>query len=166
MLVALYETDEGPHVVLTRRAGHLRTHRGEVSFPGGGREPGDESLWATACREAHEEVGLAADLPREIGELDRFLTVGSASLIHPFVAVLDAAPNLEADPAEVDAILLVPLAELLLDEVFHAESWSRSGKLRTLSFFDLFGDTVWGATAAILVQLLSVALGVEHSHNE
>ena len=57
VLAPLYEVDGEAHVVLTRRAQHLRTHRGEVSFPGGGEEPG-ESLWQTALREAEEEVAL------------------------------------------------------------------------------------------------------------
>ncbi|MCB0995818.1 MAG: NUDIX domain-containing protein, partial [Acidimicrobiales bacterium] len=75
VLVPLYEHDGEPHVILTRRSRHLRSHRWEVSFPGGARDPGEE-LWQTAVREAHEEIGLPPGSSRPVGRLDSFVTVG------------------------------------------------------------------------------------------
>jgi 8-oxo-dGTP pyrophosphatase MutT (NUDIX family) len=160
VLVALWDDGDGPHVLLTRRSPHLRSHRWEVSFPGGGHDPEDRSLWHTALREAEEEVGLDPTLPEPVGELDRFVTVGSRSLVHPFVAVLPGRPEgLRAAPEEVEAILHVPLEELLLDEVFREERWPIAGAHRPITFFELVGDTIWGATAAMLRQLLGLATG-------
>ena len=80
--------------------------------------------------------------------------------------VAGGRPVLRPNPAEVDAVLLVPVAELLLDEVYREERWFWEGQERPIFFFELVGDTVWGATAAMLRQLLALALdrpaGIEH----
>jgi 8-oxo-dGTP pyrophosphatase MutT (NUDIX family) len=162
VLVPLYEHDGDVHVVMTRRSPHLRKHRWEVSFPGGRRDDDDPTLWHTALREAYEEIGLETALPRLIGELDRFVTVSSVSLVTPLVAVLPGRPDgLVPSPDEVEAILHVPLSELLLDEVFREEMWPIGELYRPITFFELEGDTVWGATAAMLRQLLAVATGTD-----
>ena len=167
VLVALYNDpiEGGPHVLLTRRSPQLESHTHEVSFPGGRQDPTDPDLWATALREAAEEVALDPADVRLLGRLDPLVTVGSHSFIHPYVAVLDGPPNLVPNPDEVEAILHVPLSELLLDEVYREEEWSRYGEPWIITFFELVGDTVWGATAAMLRQLLAVALGVEDHRN-
>ena len=146
------------HVVLTRRAQHLRSHRGEVSFPGGAQEPG-EDFWTTAVREAFEEVALDPTLPTPIGELDHLRTVTSQSFIVPLVAELPSRPVLVSHPGEVEQILHVSLAELLLPEVFHEEIWTIGGQQRPIFFFDIVGDTIWGATAAMLRNLLAIVTG-------
>jgi 8-oxo-dGTP pyrophosphatase MutT (NUDIX family) len=162
VLIPLYEEGDDVHVVMTRRAPHLRKHRWEVAFPGGRRDDDDPSLWATALREAHEEIGLDPSLPRRIGELDSFVTVSSVSLVSPLVSVLPQRPaDLVAAPDEVEAILHVSLAELLLDEVFREELWPIGDMYRPITFFELVGDTVWGATAAMLRQLLAIATGTD-----
>ena len=160
MLVLLYEDHGEPWVVLTRRASHLRHHAGEVSFPGGRREPGDADLWATARREASEEVGLDPGRVSRVGRLDSFVTVGSRSLVCPFVATVEARPELVPDPAEVERVLHVALAELTDPGAWREEVWllgAEFGGERTMTFFELPGDTVWGATAAVLRRLLTVA---------
>lgn len=161
VLVPLYERDGQVWVVLTRRAAHLRSHRGEVSFPGGGQE-GDEPLVTTALREAHEEVGLDPSTVEVLGELDHLSTVTSGSFIVPFVGVLGGRPDdLVANPDEVERILHVPLAELLAEEVYREEVWSFGDDAeRPMFFFELVGDTVWGATASMLRRLLALVLGV------
>lgn len=167
VLVALYE-DVGPggdgpgepHVVLTRRAQHLRSHRGEVSFPGGGRDPGEGWVEA-ATREAHEEVGLDPALVEVVGGLDHLRTFSSRSSIVPVVGVLPGPPELEANPTEVERILHVGLWELLADGVFREEQWRLPSGYRPIWFFELVGDTIWGATARMLRQLLALAVDVE-----
>lgn len=165
VLAALYDGDDGPTVVLTRRAQHLRNHRGEVSFPGGRQEP-DETLVEAALREACEEVGLPRRGLEVVGELDHLSTFSSQSAIAPFVAVLDHVPELEPNPAEVERILRVPLAELLLPEVFREERWRLPSADRPIYFFELVGDTIWGATARMLRQLLAIVTGVEARDTE
>jgi len=163
VLAPLYDGDQGPTVVLTRRAAHLRNHRGEVSFPGGRQEDHDPDLVATALREAHEEIRLEPSSVEVIGELDRLSTFTSQSMVHPFVGVLPGRPvDLVADPGEVEHILHVPLADLLDPEAFHEEIWRfPDGNDRSLTFFEIVGDTIWGATARMLRQLLAVALDLD-----
>jgi 8-oxo-dGTP pyrophosphatase MutT (NUDIX family) len=130
-----------------------------VSFPGGGREPDDTDLLTTALREAHEEVALDPAAVEVIGELDHLSTVMSRSFIVPSVGILPGRPDLRPAPAEVEHILHVPLDELLLPEVFHEEWWGLPGLDRPLFFFEVVGDTIWGATAAMLRNLLGLVTG-------
>lgn len=161
VLAPLYEDDEGVQVVLTRRAWHMRSHTGEVAFPGGRHEDQDPDLVTTALREAHEEVALDPSSVEIIGELDHLTTVTSRSFIVPYVGAVEGRPELVPEPGEVDAILHVPVAELLLPEVFREERWGFRGLDRPIWFFELVGDTVWGATAAMLRDLLGRILGLE-----
>jgi 8-oxo-dGTP pyrophosphatase MutT (NUDIX family) len=155
VLAALYEDGGDAVVILTRRAQAMRTHRGEVSFPGGGADPGDADLWATALREAHEEIGLEPALVTRIGELDHLQTITGRSYITPFVAVLPGLPELEPNPAEVELVVHQPLRELLDRDVYHAEHWGLPPLDHPIHFFDVVGDTIWGATAAMLVEFLT-----------
>lgn len=158
VLVPLYLDEGQPMVVLTRRSPALRSHTHEVSFPGGRVDDGDESLVATALREANEEVALDPGDVEIIGELDRFVTGGSGSLVHPYVGLLRSPPrSLVPNPAEVEEILYVPLAELLLDIVWREEIWDRGDGAWPVTFFELVGDTIWGATGNMLRQLLTIA---------
>jgi 8-oxo-dGTP pyrophosphatase MutT (NUDIX family) len=158
VLAPLYESDGEAHVVLTRRAQHLRSHRGEVSFPGGGQEPG-EDLWQTALREAEEEVALDPASVERIGEIDHLRTVMSSSFIVPYVGALPGRPELVASPREVELVLHVPLSELLADGVFREERWGIAPQDRPIYFFEIVGDTIWGATGSMLRTLLAIATG-------
>lgn len=161
VLAPLYEDDGEVHVVLTRRAWHMRSHTGEVSFPGGKQDPG-ETLWETALREAHEEIALDPGSVEPVGELHHLATVSSRAAIVPYVGMLPARPHLVPNPDEVDAILHVPLHELLDPEAYRAERWGVPGLDRPIHFFEIPGDTIWGATGAMLVDLLSrITAGAE-----
>ena len=165
VLIPIYcSAQDELHVILTRRSAMMKHHTHEVSFPGGNQEPEDQDLWATAIREAHEEIGLNPELPRFVGTLDSFVTVGSNSLVTPFVGILDTVPALEANPIEVEEIIDVPLAELLNPDIYREEVWQwQDGKSRPVFFFELIGDTVWGATASMLRQFLLVLLSIDQT---
>jgi 8-oxo-dGTP pyrophosphatase MutT (NUDIX family) len=158
--------DEGEvQVLLTVRGQHLRNHQGEVSFPGGRLDPGETALEA-ALREAAEEIALAARDVEIIGTLDDVATVGSRSLIHAFVGVLPQPPSeLIPNPLEVDRVLLVPLSELMGEGVFREERWGVAPLERSIYFFELDDETVWGATARMLVNLLCIAHGVDDARD-
>ena len=158
VLAPLYEADDGLHVVLTRRSSALRVHSGEVSFPGGRQDAG-EALVQTALRESQEEIDLDPTSVEVVGELDHLSTFSSNSFIIPYVGLLDGEPDLRANPAEVAAVLTVPVSELLAPEVYREERWDIFGTERPIFFFELYGDTVWGAIAAMLRQLLGIATG-------
>ena len=153
VLVALAPSDRGVEVLLTRRSMDLRTHRGEISFPGGRLDPG-ETAAAAALREAHEEVGLDPALVRVEGELEHLNTIVSRSYIVPVVASLTAPVELHATSPEVDRVLWVPLDEFTRPDTYRAERWGTPPTDRLLHFFELDDETVWGATASVLVQLL------------
>lgn len=160
VLIALYSERSEMHVVLTRRAQTLRTHRGEVSFPGGRAEPGEDPV-TTAIREANEEIGLLPSVVEPLGELDHLTTITRSSYIVPVVGLLPERPEGEMNPAEVEKILHVSLSELMEPGVYREEQWGSPGMSRPVYFFELEGDTVWGATAALLRQLLAVLTGTD-----
>ncbi len=143
--------DDEPHAVLTRRRADLRRHAGEISFPGGRRDPEDASLRDTALREAEEEIGLARAAVSVVGELSPISTFVTGYLIHPFVGMIAASQQWQLSPREVDAVLELPLRVL------------REGRTRTrmerrgISFetdaYIVGEHLIWGATARILDNL-------------
>ena len=159
VLVALFEDVGETHVVLTKRPETMPSHQGEIAFPGGKREPTDSSLVAAALREAYEEIGLEPDAVEVVIELDTIATVASAFTISPFVGVLAEPPVLKPHPREVVDVFAVPVSELLSPEAYREELWDLWGAYRPMAFFELPGETVWGATARILSRLLLVITG-------
>ncbi len=168
VLVALFEEDGEAHVVLTRRAFHLRQHRGEIALPGGRGDPGETPI-DTALREAHEEVGIESYLVRPIAWLSPLVTFASGSAIWPVVGVLNARPELVIDPGEVDRAFTVPLTALLAEGAFLEERWRRLERrvgadddgFVEIRFFAVPGDLIWGATARVLTELLCLVTGVD-----
>jgi 8-oxo-dGTP pyrophosphatase MutT (NUDIX family) len=160
VLVALFPGAFGAEVVLTRRSSRMLHHRGEISFPGGGVDPGETPVEA-ALREAFEEVALDPALVTVVGELDHISTMVSRNVIVPVVATLTARPEMHPEAAEVDRIFTVPLVELAGADVYREELWGAAPFDRPIHFFELDDETVWGATGRILLQLLSVAAGVQ-----
>jgi len=159
VLVTLADGVAGPEVLLTRRSWEMRSHRGEISFPGGRTDPGETPV-ETALREAHEEVGLEPAAVTVHGELEHLNTVVSRSYIVPKVATVSAPLALEAQTMEVDRVLWVPLAEFTRPDTYRSEVWGIGPTDRTLHFFELDDETVWGATAHMLVDLLTRTLGL------
>lgn len=154
MLVPLFLASDGqdPHAVFTRRRTDLRRHAGEISFPGGRRDPDDADLADTALREAEEEIGLPRTRVTILGELPPVSTFVTNYEIYPFVGLVPAGFRWSASPSEVDAVLELSLAAL------------RSGKTRTrmkrrgIAFetdaYVVDDHLIWGATARILESLL------------
>ena len=168
VLVALFEEAGEARVVLTRRSATLRSHRGEVSFPGGGVDPGEDAV-AAATREAFEEIALDPAAVRPVGWLRPVLTFVTNRQVTPVVAVLDRPPDaLVPSPTEVERAFDVALADLVADGAYHEERWIFPGRLGRGSadgsypvrFFDVAGEIVWGATGRLLYELVCIALGV------
>jgi len=155
VLIALLTENEAPSVLLTRRADHLRNHKGEISFPGGRMEL-NETPHQTALREAREEVALSSDAVSVIGTLNPLTTFVSNSLITPVVARVAGSPSLQADPGEVARIFTVALYDLVRQDTYHNEIWTTDRGDLSIHFFALDDETIWGATARMLHQLLDV----------
>jgi 8-oxo-dGTP pyrophosphatase MutT (NUDIX family) len=158
VLAPLFDEDGEARVVLTRRASTLRSHRSEVSFPGGRVEPG-ETLLQAALRETKEEVGIDPATVEVIGTLTPLMTFSSGALIQPFIGILPARPALRTDPAEVELAFDVSLSDLLADELHRSERWEMGEVARDIHFFELPGDIIWGATGRMLVELLARLTG-------
>ena len=163
VLVPLFEEAGGTRVVLTRRTAWLRSHAGQVAFPGGRVEPG-ESLLEAALREADEEVGLPPPAVTPLGRLTRLGPTSGrpGSTIHPFVGGLAGRPVLRPNPDEVERVFDVGLHELMADGVFREERWGIGGTERPVFFFQVGDETVWGATAAVLHELLVLVAAPGH----
>jgi 8-oxo-dGTP pyrophosphatase MutT (NUDIX family) len=159
VLVPLFVGAEGElRVLLTRRSGGLRSHKGEVSFPGGRVDEGEKPVDA-ALREAFEETSLPHANVRIIGALEPLTTVVSSSRITPFVGLIeDPLPPLMANPGEVERIFDVSLLELTHPDCYHEEIWHFADGTFPVWFFDVDDDTVWGATARMLRRLLDLLL--------
>lgn len=154
VMVPLFSHDGEPWLVLTKRTDTVRMHKGEISFPGGSRDPEDADLWTTALRETHEELGLVPDAVEQIGALDDHPTFASGYIVSPFVATFDPG---EWSPSEheIAEVIELPLAELA--RVGRVEVWSRQGIRYPMHLFDLDGHRVWGVTAFILRRFLDIA---------
>jgi len=155
VLAAVVEREGDHYLLFTKRADHLGEHAGQMSFPGGGREPSDEDLRTTALREAEEEIGLRADEADVVGRLDDIRTTSRYS-VTPYVA---RVPDREyvPDEREVAEIAVLPVAEFLDSANYENErrEHPQYGEA-VVHFFRVGGYTVWGATARILVQLLEL----------
>lgn len=141
-----------PVLLFTRRTESLARHSGQVSFPGGRSEEGDLSPVETALRETFEETGIAPNFVTVAGYLDRYLT-GTGFDIQPVVGVLADGFALIPDPREVAEIFEVPLAFLLDPANRRRESREVAGRQRSFYAFTYKEHEIWGATAAIVVNL-------------
>jgi 8-oxo-dGTP pyrophosphatase MutT (NUDIX family) len=168
VLVPLFEEEGEARIVLTVRSDRLRAHTGEVAFPGG-RLDGDEGVVEGALREASEEVGLDPGSVTVIGQLTAMPTISTDTVMTPVVGTLRDRPSLIANPGEVERVFDVGIRELTADGAFHEELWSVPGRAGApgypegefpVWFFDVAGETVWGATARTLVELICLVLGV------
>lgn len=155
VLVPLVMYPEGPSLLLTVRAAALRSHAGQISFPGGRIEPGDGSPLAAALREAQEEIGLAADRVRLLGYLpDHIVLTGYR--VTPVVACVVPGSEPVLDPAEVSSVFELPWRALSGDAVVESTRRYAGVEVRTHDVLHA-GHRIWGMTASILLELRALA---------
>ena len=153
VLVALFPDGDDVRIILTKRPLTMPTHAGHLAFPGGRADPGDVDEVATALREAHEEVGVEPSSVEVIGFLPSIHTVQFALWVVPVVGLIGPNPVLVPSEREVDKILLPTLAELSRPEAWRSELWTG----RSIWFYELDGEILWGATAMMVRQLLGLS---------
>jgi 8-oxo-dGTP pyrophosphatase MutT (NUDIX family) len=160
VLVPVIDHPGGATILLTRRAETLRSHKGQISFPGGGRDEHDASFAAAALREAQEEVGLDPALVQVIGYLDDY-PVLSGYRITPVIGVVREAFTPVTDPGEVAETFELPLDVLLAEGVFERKILSREGINLPFMELNYAGHRIWGATAGILWSLRQKMLDLD-----
>ncbi len=156
VLVPLFEKEGAPHVLLTRRRADLRRHAGQLSFPGGRIDPTDRDSLAAALREAREEVGLDPAQVGILGRLSDCLVIVTGFRLTPWVGSVPYPYSYAPAPGEVEEILQVRLEDLARPEALRTEMREACGMVHEVHFFTHGHDTIWGATARVLKELLSV----------
>jgi 8-oxo-dGTP pyrophosphatase MutT (NUDIX family) len=152
VLVGMVERSGGLMVLFTRRTDHLHAHAGQISFPGGGAEEGDESLVATALRETEEEIGLDPRRVEILGDLPEYRTI-SGYCVTPFVGLVQPPFRLVPDKFEVAEVFEVPLSFLLDARNHRRQSMVRDGRRREYYAMPYAHYYIWGATAGMLMNL-------------
>ena len=151
-------THPEPTVLLTKRTEQLHDHAGQVSFPGGGRELQDADPVATALRETHEEIGLSPDQVEVVGFLRGYLTI-SGYAVTPVVGLVKPGFQVTIDPLEVAEVFEVPVAFLVDPKNREVQTRELGGEQVGFYLYRYQGQTIWGATAAMLVNFLDTLEG-------
>lgn len=164
VLVLLYPSagddtaDDGTsplHLVLTRRTTSVESHRGQISFPGGSMDPGEDAV-AAARREANEELGVDPAGVTVLGQLSPLYIPPSGFCIYPVVAYAAARPNFVPSPHEVAEVLEVPLDHLTAPATRCEEVWDIRGEPVRVPYYAFGPHKVWGATAMVLCEFLAL----------
>ena len=157
VLIPLLESEGEIFLMLTRRSNEMRSHPGQVSFPGGKQDSDDENSMHTALRETHEEIGLSWEKINIIGKLDQILSL-HYYLVTPYVGLIPSDFEPVPNTDEIESVFKVPLAFFMKSE----NHWSEEKK--TFSFpiivhhFEYQGYDIWGLTAKLIFRLLEVGL--------
>ena len=149
VLIGFRDVGSEANVILTQRTAHLKSHAGQVAFPGGKIDPEDASPEAAAMREAQEEIGLDPNFVTPISRLPDYLT-GSGYRIKPILALVAPDARFEANPDEVEAVIEVPFSHLMNLENHRRESRVWQGAERHYFTIQHIDRHIWGVTAGII----------------
>jgi len=155
VLVLLYPCSDETCLILTRRAESVEHHRGQISLPGGGVHAGETAREA-ALRETEEELGIPPSALDLLGELTPLYVPPSGFCVYPFVAWMGKRPDFVPNPQEVAEIIEVPVSHLLDPATHREETWAWQDAGRCVPFYAVGEHKVWGATAMILCELLTL----------
>ena len=151
ILLPLFEKGRDTYVLLTKRTHKVKTHKGEISFPGGAYDQGDHTLEKTALRECFEEIGLREEDVEMLGCLDDVETL-TQYMIRPFVGILPYPYSFIVNHEEIEHMIELPLQSLLGKDPFQKQVVSVEGEERTIYTYQYGHHVIWGATAKILKQ--------------
>ncbi len=143
-------------ILFIKRTETVKYHKGQISFPGGRREPVDKTMLDTALRELNEEIGVVPEKVEILGELDDSFTVTSNYLISTFVGIIPYPYDFKIDPREIAYTFEVPVSALLTESFFREEMRDTGAVNSVVYFYDYEDKVIWGATARILKQFLDI----------
>lgn len=155
VLLVLYPVDGDLRIVLQKRSQHVEHHKGEISFPGGMVDEDDQSRLDTALREADEEMGIRPGDVQVLGRLDDTPTI-SDFMISTFVGTIPYPYTFTPSEVEVAKVLLVPISHLRKPTSFRDDVRSENGEFHRMPIYVYDGHVIFGATARILEQFLSL----------
>jgi 8-oxo-dGTP pyrophosphatase MutT (NUDIX family) len=162
VLMPIVSEEDAIKFILTKRSEKLKHHKGEISFPGGGREKGDQHLMETALRETEEEIGVNREHVEVLGKLDDLFTI-TRYIITPYVGVIHEDVEYKSNDAEVAELLHVPLDLFLSKEKFTEKNLIRNGTNYPLYYY-YWGDyEIWGATGYIINQFMDIIFDYQPS---
>jgi 8-oxo-dGTP pyrophosphatase MutT (NUDIX family) len=156
VLVGFFKKNDEWCFSLIRRPMNEKNHPGQIALPGGAMEK-NETLMNTALREAFEEVGIKPEDVKIIGQLTPVPVPVSEYLIYPFVGVIDYEPEWVINEDEVEKIFILRMSELISSDNGYTEMWDLRGNKVEVPIFKVMNETVWGATAAVLSELIDIA---------
>ncbi len=159
VLMPLYRREGEFQILLIKRTEHLKTHQGQIAFPGGIWRPEDRDPTATALREVHEEIGISPEDVDVLGELDDTSTARSNFLITPIVGVIPFPYPFQIDTGEIADLLSLPIHVLRDPQAFHEEIWEREGETVRVFVRREGSHVIWGATARILRHFGEILFG-------
>ncbi len=157
ILILVYDRDGEAHVLFTERTHQVEHHKGQISFPGGAIDDGDDRLETTALRETSEEIGVQPDDVEIVGQLDDMLTI-SNFLVTPYVGILNTNSDYPfvVNRHEVEQVVQVPLVHLMDEKNMELEVRQHKGKEVLVPAYTYENHRIWGATARMLRQLLDL----------
>lgn len=160
VLLPLVEVKGQIHVLLTRRTLEVKTHKGQVAFPGGMKDPEDQTLELTALRETQEEIKISPDQISVLGHLNDRLTI-SDFLVRPFVGLISHLPEgtLQLRNQEIERVFTVPLEWLANPDKVRIELWERQKFIRMMHFWQYDNEIIWGMSAEVIAELIEVLYG-------
>lgn len=156
VIILLYPDNGSVHTVFMQRPDYDGVHGGQISFPGGKKEPEDETLIATAIRETREETGACPDDLRILGTLTPLFIPVSNMLVTPVIGWTAMKPSFRHKPDEVSFLIEAEIFRFLDNSILKSKYFVVRGENMRIKYFDYNGHTIWGATAMILNELLAI----------
>ncbi len=155
VLAPLFVKDGKPHLLFTKRTDLVKHHKGQISFPGGRRDPEDVSMLDCALRETNEEIGVPPEQVTILGRLDEQPVITNYR-IAPFVGRIPYPYDFELSASEIDRLIIVAVEDFFNPDVYRLEIRNFMNQAFPIHFYDVAGETIWGATGRILTNLLMV----------
>lgn len=158
VLIPIFEKNDEPYFLLTRRTQDVEHHKGQISFPGGSVDGGDRDIVGTALRETQEEIGLAPEFVDVLG-LFNDLTIPTGFVVTPVVGFLTSVPALKLNVTEVDSVFEAPFSFFREPGNRKVVAMTRGGQTRDVYFFTFGEYEIWGATAFMIDSFLKELVG-------